>query len=122
MNSDLLQACRFPSTSKALGTDGNNDEKEIPCIDDRETTSLDIPDFSEKQIKLPSLVDLEKHTQKKMGEMHTKPYTDGPMRQIDLSVLTKHVIPPQNFVKQEDEVWNFLKVVSTLSASNEREK
>ena len=92
-----------PTASKAIVKDDDNDEQDIPCLDEKETTSFDIPDFDEKHIILPTLEELEKKSRAALGVMHTKPLADG-KPPIDLSVLTKHLVPPQYIGEDEDDV------------------
>jgi hypothetical protein len=48
--------------------------------------------------------------------MHTKPLADG-KPPIDLSVLTKHLVPPQYIGEDEDDVWDIERVILKVMES-----
>ena len=95
----------------------DNDDQDIPTLDEREPPSFVIPDFVEQQISLPTLEDLEKEGLPEYETLNKKPSQNDNRPSIDLSILTQHLSPPECVGAYEDEVWDVDRLIIEVQKS-----
>ncbi len=95
----------------------DNDDQDIPTLDEREPPSFVIPEFVEQQISLPTLEDLEKEGLPEYETFNNKPSQNDNRPSIDLSILTQHLSPPEYVGAYEDEVWDVDRLIIEVQKS-----